>query len=89
MRPETAKIVSEVEAFLAQHGIAESTFGLRAVNDGKLLARLRAGGSLTLEKAAQVRRYIRANRKKGAAIAAPVTESGRAHVRPHEAPVGR
>lgn len=55
---ETQKLLSEIEAFLRSAGVAESTFGRKAVNDGKLLARLRAGSSVTLEKASQIRRFI-------------------------------
>lgn len=29
-------------------GMSEATFGLKAVNDGKLVSRLRAGGTVTL-----------------------------------------
>ena len=57
---ETQKLLSEIEAYLRLAGIAESTFGRKAVNDGKLLGRLRGGSSVTLEKAAQIRRFIRA-----------------------------
>ena len=55
---ETQKLLSEIEAFLRSAGMAESTFGRKAVNDGKLLSRLRSGASVTLEKAAQIRRFI-------------------------------
>ncbi|KPH79349.1 hypothetical protein [Bosea vaviloviae] len=61
---ETQKLLIEIEAFLAQTGMAESTFGRKAVNDGKLTARLRGEGSIrgkgsvTLEKAVQIRRFI-------------------------------
>lgn len=55
---ETAKLLAEITAFLRRHRMAESTFGRKAVNDGKLLARLRSKGSVTLEKAAQIRRFI-------------------------------
>ena len=60
---ETAKLISDVETFLARVPMAETTFGLKAVNDGKFMRRLRSGGSVTLEKASQVRQYMRANKK--------------------------
>lgn len=41
-------IISRIETHCASHGIAESTFGRIAVNDGKFVSRLRAGGSMTL-----------------------------------------
>ena len=62
---ETSKLLAEITKHLREAGIAETTFGRRAVNDGKLLSRLRAGGTVSLEKAAQIRRFIQAQ---------PVTE---------------
>lgn len=58
---ETQKLISEIEAFLRDAGMAESTFGRKAVNDGKLMARLRSSGSVTLEKASQIRRFMAEN----------------------------
>ena len=55
---ETHKLVGEIDAFLTRSGMAATTFGRKAVNDGKLVARLQAGGSVTLEKASQIRRFI-------------------------------
>jgi hypothetical protein len=55
---ETQKLVHEIEAFLRAVPMAESTFGRKAVNDGKLLGRLRLSGSVTLEKAAQIRKFM-------------------------------
>ena len=58
MTSATSKLLDEVEAFCRLAGIAETTFGREAVNDGKLCARLRAGKSLTLETADRIRDYI-------------------------------
>lgn len=55
---ETQKLLHEIEAFLQTAGMAETTFGRKAVNDGKLIQRLRGGGSVTLEKASDIRRFI-------------------------------
>lgn len=41
--------------------MAKSTFGLRAVNDGKLLGRLREGKSLTLATAGRIREFMLEN----------------------------
>ena len=41
-------LIAEIESFLARHDMAESTFGLRAVNNGKLMSRLRKNGSVTI-----------------------------------------
>ena len=51
-------LLSEIEAYCRSAGIAESTFGRQAVNDGKLCARLRSGKNLTLETVQRIRDYI-------------------------------
>src|ERR1700736_5839011 len=40
-------ILREIADFCRRTGVAESTFGRRAVNDGKLASRLRNGGGTT------------------------------------------
>lgn len=52
-------LLDDIERFCRRSGIAESTFGRSAINDGKLCARLRGGKSVTLATAERVRRYIR------------------------------
>jgi hypothetical protein len=51
-------LLGEIESFCRRSGIAESTFGKLAVNDGKLCARLRTGKDVTLETAAKIRGFI-------------------------------
>ncbi len=51
-------ILSEIEAFCRKHDLAETTFGKQAVNDGKFVARLRAGKSVTLRTLERVRAYM-------------------------------
>ena len=51
-------LLAEIEAFCRRTGIAESTFGRQAVNDGKLCVRLRNGKDVTLDTAAKIRGYI-------------------------------
>src|SRR5689334_24535148 len=41
------QLLDEISAFCRASGMAESTFGRRAVNDGKFVARLRFGGRVT------------------------------------------
>ena len=41
------QLLAEISDYCRQSGLAESTFGRRAVNDGKLAARLRNGGRIT------------------------------------------
>ena len=41
--------LDEISSFCRLAGMAELTFGRRAVNDGKLISRLRFGGRVTTE----------------------------------------
>lgn len=45
---ENETLIAEIERFCADEDIAETTFGRRAVNDGKLVPRLRAGKTITM-----------------------------------------
>jgi hypothetical protein len=42
-------LLDSIQAFCRRHGMAESTFGRRAVNDGKFVSRLRDGARVTPE----------------------------------------
>jgi len=42
-----SSLLDSISAFCRVNGIAESTFGRRAVNDGKFVARLRDGARIT------------------------------------------
>ncbi len=55
---EASDLLKEVGAYCSQAGLAESTFGRLAVNDGKLVARLRDGGRITRRTLDRVRSYI-------------------------------
>ncbi len=57
----TDLLLKEIEAYCQHAGIAESTFGRHAINDGKLCSRLRAGKNVTLATAERVRSYIAEN----------------------------
>jgi hypothetical protein len=57
---EALTLLREIERFLDLHAMAPSTFGRKSVNDGKLVARLREGGGVTLQTAADIRRFIAA-----------------------------
>jgi phosphopantothenoylcysteine decarboxylase / phosphopantothenate---cysteine ligase len=60
---ETARaLLGEIEAFLAQFLVTPSKFGVDAVNDGHLVAKLRKGGSVTLKTADRVRAYMASER---------------------------
>ncbi|MGH6814240.1 MAG: hypothetical protein ACREC6_00885 [Hyphomicrobiaceae bacterium] len=51
-------LLDSIVAFCRQTGLAESTFGRRAVNDGKFVARLRDGGRVTPETLERVSAYM-------------------------------
>lgn len=59
---ETSSILKELGEFCREVGLAESTFGRLAVNDGKLISRLRDGRKITTATLARVRRYIAEHR---------------------------
>ncbi len=42
-------VIHDIEAYCLKAGMAETTFGKKAVNDGKLLTRLRHGRSISLD----------------------------------------
>src|ERR1700751_3860444 len=44
------ELLQQIADYCRHSGLAESTFGRRAVNDGKLTARLRNGGGITTEQ---------------------------------------
>jgi hypothetical protein len=50
----TDQIIARIEAHCRDAGISESTFGLRAVNDGKLVDRLRSGRTITLDTLSRI-----------------------------------
>ena len=52
------EILSEISDFCRLAGLAESTFGRLAVNDGKLVSRLRDGGSVTIDTLSRLRGFM-------------------------------
>ena len=55
------QILQEISEFCRQRGLAESTFGRRAVNDGKLANRLRNGGRITTDTLERIRGFMARN----------------------------
>ena len=51
-------LLDSIAAFCRQRGMAESTFGRRAVNDGKFVARLRDGARVTSETLERVFNFM-------------------------------
>jgi len=57
-RDADRRLLAEIVAFCQRVGVAESTLGRRIVNDGKLVARLRAGGKVTARTAQRLREFM-------------------------------
>src|SRR5271163_4808946 len=51
-------LLGEIAGYCRRVGMAESTFGRLAVNDGKLVSRLRFGGRVTLGTVERVHSFI-------------------------------
>jgi len=60
-------LLQEISDYCRHTGLAESTFGRRAVNDGKLTTRLRNGGRITTDTLDRIRSFISTNRTASAA----------------------
>lgn len=57
----SGNLLESISAFCKQENMAESTFGRRAVNDGKFVSRLRDGARITPETWERVIKFISAN----------------------------
>ena len=55
------QLLQEISDYCRQTGLAESTFGRRAVNDGKLAARLRNGGRITTDTLDRIHDFMTAH----------------------------
>jgi hypothetical protein len=57
--PVTAdELLKEISDYCRRHKMAETTFGRRSVNDGKLVSRLQQGGRVTAQTVRRVRGFI-------------------------------
>ncbi len=59
LNKDIAALVREVRSFCVRHGIAESTFGRHAVNDGKLVSRISSGSWIEEETARRVHDFMK------------------------------
>jgi hypothetical protein len=59
------QLLQEISDYCRQTGLAESTFGRRAVNDGKLAARLRNGGRITTDTLDRIHNFMTAHPPQG------------------------
>ncbi len=75
------ELLQEISDYCRHTGLAESTFGRRAVNDGKLASRLRHGGRITTETLDRIRGFMASNRNAAArpAVIARANEQPQAH----------
>ena len=68
-------LLAEISDFCRRNGLAESTFGRLAVNDGKLMSRLRTGGRVTGDTLSRLRDFMRGDHahraRGGSALQAP------------------
>ena len=77
------ELLQEISDYCRQTGLAESTFGRRAVNDGKLASRLRHGGRITTETLDRIRAFMASNRNaagRPAVIPRTQDHTGQAHL---------
>ena len=63
---DSETLLREISDYCRLAGMAESTFGRRAVNDGKFVSRLRYGGRVTLTTVERVHTFIESNTKTAA-----------------------
>ena len=52
------ELLAEIEAYISPRKIAATTFGILAVNDGKLVSRLRSGKDLKATTIDRVREFL-------------------------------
>ncbi len=69
MQNFTNSLLQEIRDYCQRSGIAESTFGRQAINDGKLCARLRDGKGITLATAERIQAFIHKNQRLGSSAA--------------------
>ena len=79
-------ILREIADFCRETGLAESTFGRRAVNDGKLASRLRNGGRITTDTLDRIRAFMTDNRGPNGLRRAPFLERSPPSVPPSAPP---
>ena len=58
---QRSEILHEISSYCRVAGLAESTFGRRAVNDGKLVGRIRDGGRISAKTLDRIRGFITQN----------------------------
>src|SRR5213080_5062646 len=69
------ELLQQIAEYCRHTGLAESTFGRRAVNDGKLTARLRNGGRITTETLDRIRAFLDNERRAAPARSSAIDPS--------------
>jgi hypothetical protein len=72
---ESETLLTEISGFCRRVGMAESTFGRLAVNDGKLVSRLRFGGRVRDKTVERVRAFIDREKQGGAVSTSTLNRS--------------
>lgn len=67
MEIRARELLDEISDFCRATGLAESTFGRAAINDGKLVSRLRNGGRITTTTLDRLRHFMATSRASGGA----------------------
>jgi hypothetical protein len=55
---DSQELIAELDAFLDRYGIADSTFGIRAVGDSHLVQRIRDSRPIRRSTILKIRKYI-------------------------------
>jgi len=84
MGMDSQSLLQEISGYCRRVGMAESTFGRLAVNDGKLVSRLRFGGRVTVETVERVRGFM--TRHKGGETASRQAKPNAPNAAPAGAP---
>jgi hypothetical protein len=82
------ELLQEISEYCRRTGLAESTFGRRAVNDGKLASRLRHGGRITTETLDRIRNFMAQNRIPEGIATRPLVVDRAPRTLPPSAPPG-
>lgn len=61
----TTHLLSEIDAFLAETGMSDYRFGIRAASNGRLLERLRERGRVWPETEMKIRAFMLSARRDG------------------------
>lgn len=65
---ETNSLLKEIRVFCRRLGMKPSTFGVRAVNDGKLYQRLSDGSDVRTATAAKIRKFMKTHPQNAARL---------------------